>query len=154
MEFYDIVKFDCSELDYPLYEFSHVYQLKYLEKFIFIGNPDLAIKNLRKFQIFYINNYEISIELFAKAKEQKKAFLISISDILKSKTPFYQMYRIERFVRVARHYDLNIICASLAEDEYMIRSPDESGYILSKCGFTRQQVFYSYSLLKKILEMV
>lgn len=167
MRFFDLIDFDPSQLKHSasFYGFSSVYssndvclvsgkvQTKEDSRLkIFIGNTDLILKNLRKFDVFYSKFYDASLELFAKAKEQEKPFIICLSDILSSPNPSLSMYRIERFARVARHYDIDLVSVSLAKEEYLIRSPSEAGSILEFCGLTRQQAQYSYSLLGDMIE--
>jgi hypothetical protein len=147
MKLSDLVYFD--NILPSLYGFDSFYNVNEIK--IYSGNINSALKNLRKYDVLYINNYEISLELFAKAKEQKKIFLISLSDILNSRNQFISLYRIGRFTRVARHYGLRIMIASMAKKEEDIRSPEEGWYILRLCGFTKEQVRYGYSLVNDAL---
>lgn len=140
-----------ENIESTTYGFDSLYNVNEIKQKIYSGDVNSALKNLRKYNVFYINNYEISLELFAKAKEQKKTFLISLSDILNSRNQFLTLYRIERFVRVARHYKLKIMIASMARNEEEIRSPEEAWCILRLCGFTKEQVRYGYSLASDLI---
>ena len=167
MRFFDLIDFDKSQLKHPasFYGFSSVYSAKDVclvsggaqakgdpRLKIFAGDTNSILKSLRKFDVFYSRSYEASLEMFAKAKEQEKPFILCLSDILLSRNPSLSMYRIERFARVARHYDIELIGVSLAKEEHIIRSPSEAGSILEFCGLTRQQAQYSYSLLGDMVE--
>jgi hypothetical protein len=159
MKYVDLVDFDTSSLRFSpsFYGFDRIFTTKEIsitskptvKARILEGNADMLLKYYRKFDILHIPSYEYSLELFAKAKEQDKVFLVSISQILSN--PLL-IYRVKNFIKIARHYDLNIIFASLATDEYLIRSVEEAASILSYCGLTRDQVRYGYSLLEKYVK--
>jgi hypothetical protein len=159
MKYFDLVDFDTSSLQFPsnFYGFDRIFTTNEIsitskptvKAKILEGNADMLLKYYRKFDILHIPSYEYSLELFAKAKEQDKAFLVSISQILYN--PFI-MYRIKNFIKVARHYNLKLVFASLARDEYSIRSVEEAASILSYCGLTRDQVRHGYSLLEKYVK--
>mgnify|MGYP001154445529 CR=1 FL=1 len=159
MKYFDLVDFDISLLRFPpsFYGFEKIFTTKDIkitsdpmnkEAKILTGPNDLLLKNYRKFDILYSKTYEYSLELFAKAKEQNKPFLLSISDIFSNPL---NIYRIRNFIKVARHYDIKLIVVSLAKNEFMIRSTEESAFILSHCGMNKDQVRYSYSLLQRLL---
>lgn len=146
--YFDIVEFLVSES--KIKEQIKFYQFSEIKPKLVIGDPDKIIKNIRKGSILYCPKYEISLEMFAKAKSLDKPFLISLSDIL-NENPHLAIYRISNFIRVGRHYKLKFIVASFAKDKYYIRSIDEAASIMRLCGMGRDQVRQSFMLLKRHL---
>lgn len=167
MRFFDLINFDKSQLKHSasFYGFSSIYSTEDVclisgknraeddpRLKIFMGDTNSILKNLRRYDVFYSTSYEASLELFAKAKEQEKPFMVCLSDMLLAKNPSLSMYRVERFARVARHYDIELVGVSFAKEEHLIRSPSEAGSLLGFCGLTSQQAQYSYSLLGDMIE--
>lgn len=148
--YYDIINFEISETEQKSLGIK-CYQFKDCKDKIAIGSADRLIKSLRKARILYCPSYEISLELFAKAGAQNKPFLISISDLLKENS-YLTIYRLSNFIRVARHYKITLIIASMANDIYSLRDPEEAASILRLCGMTREQVRYGFSILNRYLD--
>ncbi|MCS7109558.1 MAG: hypothetical protein NZ903_02045 [Candidatus Micrarchaeota archaeon] len=148
--YFDIVDFPIEESEHkPFYK---VYRLSDIKKHIVMGDPEFIIKNMRKGRILYCPKYEISLEMFAKARSLDKPFLISISDIIAGKA-HVQIYRISNFIRVGRHYKIKFILSSMAKDKYMLRSPDEAAAIMRLCGMSKEQVKHSFTLLPDYLNL-
>lgn len=123
---------------------------------VFSHNTEELIHSIKKFDIIYSTIYDASPALLSRVSVEKKKVLINISDILnKNGTERSKLlHRISRFLDFCRSYKAEFIFASLAKDEFSIRSPQEVSDILISLGTEREQTRYSYSILSDILHTV
>ncbi|MEM3431305.1 MAG: hypothetical protein QW054_07520 [Candidatus Micrarchaeia archaeon] len=147
--YFDIVDFPIDESIEKKSQFRF-YRLSDIKDLFLVGDPEKITKLMRKGKILYCPKYEISLEMFAKAKSLNKPFLISLSDIITEK-PYLAIYRISNFIRVGRHYKLKFIIASMAKDKYSVRSIDEAASIMRLCGMSKDQVRQSFMIIKRYL---
>jgi len=120
---------------------------------VFSSNTEELIRVVKRFDVVYSTIYDASPALLTRLNVAKRKTLVNISDILNKEGAdrAQMMHRISRFLEFCRSYRVEVVFASMAKDEFGIRSPQETADIFVQLGVDREQVRYSYSIINDVL---
>lgn len=119
------------------------------------NDTEQLIRLVKKFDIVYSTIYDASPALLTRMATAKRKALMNLSDILSREGTdrIEMMHKISRFMRFCRSYRVEIVFASMANDEFGIRSPQETADVFSQLGTERKQARYCYSMINDVLRV-
>jgi len=119
---------------------------------VFSSDTEELIRVVKKFDIVYSTIYDASPALLTRLNVAKRKAFVNISDILNKEGAdrAQMMHRISRFLEFCRSYRVEVVFASMAKDEFGIRSPQEMADIFVQLGVNREQIRYSYSIINDV----
>jgi hypothetical protein len=119
---------------------------------VFSSDTEELIRVMKRFDIVYSTIYDASPALLTRVKVAKRKVLVNVSDILNKEgiDRAQTMHRVVRFLEFCRSYRAEVVFASMAKDEFGIRSPQEMADIFTQLGVDKEPIRYSYSVINDV----